>query len=140
MKNYEKPVVMVNEGLAEGVYAASGCFHFYGVEPLPLTDRPDGYLEGGRCFTLKFQHSEVDTHSSISESFTLSVKFNASIKDASICNNTGINASANGTVVTVSDSVTNANQRCIEEVKICVVPSNPSDLESLYVVTSGTQL
>lgn len=24
MKNYEKPVVMVNEGLAEGVYAASG--------------------------------------------------------------------------------------------------------------------
>jgi len=26
MKNYEKPVVMVNEGLAEGVYAASGCW------------------------------------------------------------------------------------------------------------------
>ena len=24
MKNYEKPVVMVNEGLAEGVYTASG--------------------------------------------------------------------------------------------------------------------
>lgn len=25
MKNYEKPVVVVNEGLAEGVYASSGC-------------------------------------------------------------------------------------------------------------------
>lgn len=26
MKNYEKPMVLVNEELAEGVYAASGCF------------------------------------------------------------------------------------------------------------------
>ena len=26
MKKYEKPVVMINEELAEGVYAASGCF------------------------------------------------------------------------------------------------------------------
>ena len=26
MKNYEKPVVLVNEELAEGVYAASGCY------------------------------------------------------------------------------------------------------------------
>ncbi len=26
MKKYEKPVVMINEELAEGVYAASGCY------------------------------------------------------------------------------------------------------------------
>lgn len=140
MKNYEKPVVMVNEGLAEGVYAASGCFHYYGAEALPLTDRPEGYLEGGKCFVLKFQHSEVTTHSSIAESFTLSVTFNAAIANVSICDNTGTSATANGEVVTITDSVSNANERCIEEVRICVVPSNPSDLESLYVVTSGTQL
>ena len=26
MKKYEKPIVMINEDLAEGVYAASGCY------------------------------------------------------------------------------------------------------------------
>lgn len=26
MKNYERPIVTINEGLAEGVYAASGCY------------------------------------------------------------------------------------------------------------------
>ena len=28
MKNYEKPVLLVNEELAEGVYAASGSIHW----------------------------------------------------------------------------------------------------------------
>lgn len=32
MKNYEKPVVMVNEGLAEGVYAASGGVQVFGTD------------------------------------------------------------------------------------------------------------
>ena len=29
MKNYEKPIVMINEDMAEGVYAASGCWTIY---------------------------------------------------------------------------------------------------------------
>ena len=32
MKNYEKPVVVVNEGLAEGVYAASGAHWLLNVD------------------------------------------------------------------------------------------------------------
>ena len=30
MKNYERPIVMINEDLAEGVYAASGCWTSWG--------------------------------------------------------------------------------------------------------------
>lgn len=49
MKNYEKPVVMVNEGLAEGVYAASGtasdCIISHDVQ---IVQRPDHGATAGR--------------------------------------------------------------------------------------------
>ncbi len=77
MKNYEKPVVVVNEGLAEGVYAASGSVRAIG---------DDGCWQVDVSFTAHADHCEVQiacvhpnpnpTHAS---SITVEIVFNKSV-------------------------------------------------------------
>ena len=59
MKKYEKPVVMINEEVAEGVYAASGCWTF----TYELTPNNDVYNEGTGCeIKIKGYHNNPETH------------------------------------------------------------------------------
>ncbi len=63
MKNYEKPVVMVNEGLAEGVYAASGCF-------LATATMVQAAETGNLNYTYQVDGQHNATHHSTSQTVT----------------------------------------------------------------------
>ena len=55
MKKYEKPVVMINEEVAEGVYAASGCWH---LDAKDITQFPcDGQIY--YVVHLHFWHDDI---------------------------------------------------------------------------------
>lgn len=42
MKKYEKPIILINEDLAEGIYAASGCYAVTAyITQIPQTGRGD---------------------------------------------------------------------------------------------------
>lgn len=82
MKNYEKPVVMINEELAEGVYAASGVggvmgtsdcwdYHIYSVQ---------SWSGDAHVFEIKLTHHLGLEH--ISAATTLSVTFSAPLTSA----------------------------------------------------------
>ena len=73
MKNYEKPVVVANEELAEGVYAGSGdCYTFTGKVVQSPAEGMDYYvvqIDG-------YHHAEDGHHSN---NRTVQVKFNQSV-------------------------------------------------------------
>lgn len=83
MKKYEKPVVMINEELAEGVYAASGmmtgptgtqdCWSF---DVYPVQDWNGSH----RVFEIKLRHHTGLEH--ISDASNVSVTFDRDLKDA----------------------------------------------------------
>ncbi len=75
MKNYEKPIVMINEDMAEGVYAASGdCW--------TITTKPTNPWSGkGQIFEVKIVHSTGLQH--ISTASTVVLTFNHPIVSAS---------------------------------------------------------
>ena len=66
-KHYEKPVVIINDELAEGVYAASGCYTVtHEIVQWPETGR------GSYCIQVKASHDA--THHSSRQ--VLSISFN----------------------------------------------------------------
>lgn len=74
MKNYEKPMVMVNEGLAEGVYAASGdCWKNLQAEITDYNTSP------GPQVSVSMKHVNEDMHLS---SITMTLYFNQTITAA----------------------------------------------------------
>lgn len=73
MKKYERPVVVVNEELAEGVYAASGCWTF----SYELTANNDVYDEGTGCeIKVKGYHNNPQKHLAY---FVLTIVLNQTI-------------------------------------------------------------
>lgn len=69
MKTYEKPYVLVNEELAEGVYAASGC---YTAEAYIHSTPQEG--RGNYLIQLNATHAASDNHHSGMQ--TLEITFN----------------------------------------------------------------
>lgn len=80
MKNYEKPIVMINEELAEGVYATGsgngsidGCWKF----TYALTPNNDVYDEGTGCeIAVHGDHTNPGGHNA---NFTLNIVLNQTI-------------------------------------------------------------
>lgn len=70
MKNYVKPVVLENEGLAEGVYAASGVGDCY-TATATITQTPQ---EGRDFYVIQVSatHNAADGHHSTGQVLTLS--------------------------------------------------------------------
>ena len=67
MSKYEKPVVMVNEEVAEGVYAASGCYDSKAeIHQKPETGRGD--------YRIQVDGDHIANHTSDSQ--TVTVTFN----------------------------------------------------------------
>ena len=72
MKKYEKPVVMINEELAEGVYAASGCYTF----TARITQKPE---QGRGTYAIQVDgvHAAEDGHHSTER--TVQISFNQNV-------------------------------------------------------------
>ena len=67
MKNYVKPMVLVNDELAEGVYAASGdCYEYWArITQTPELGRPN------YCIQIDGVHNAADGHHSSERQFKL---------------------------------------------------------------------
>ena len=94
MKNYEKPVVLVNEELAEGVYAGSGDGDCWTIE-LKEDQQFGGGSLGGKTFRVYCEHIGMQH---ISLASTSTITFNSPIVSAK-CEN--FVTTVNGNTVTI---------------------------------------
>ena len=79
MKGYEKPMVMVNDGLSEGVYAASGAAEAadcWTVDPVSVQDWNGSH----HVFEIRCVHSTAVQH--ISSASTVTLNFNNAADEA----------------------------------------------------------
>lgn len=88
MMNYEKPVVLANEDVAEGVYAASGCYTASSwIHQTPETGR-ESYTIQGNMFHNADHHSTQQT---------VEITFNQSVTFVSCSATEYVSASGSGT-------------------------------------------
>lgn len=73
MKNYVKPMVLVNEELAEGVYAASGCL----TASISLVNTDTNGAANKARFNVRLDHNSNDAH--ISEKQKVVIKFSTAV-------------------------------------------------------------
>ena len=85
MKKYEKPVVMINEELAEGVYAASGCWSATGAGTQTSVAARNDWR-----FTISGVHSASEPHKA---NVYITFAFDQDISDASYSGYTKIEVS-----------------------------------------------
>lgn len=76
MKNYEKPVVLVNDGWSEGVFAASGDPECWTIDPVSVQDWNGSH----HVFEIRCKHSTSVEH--ISSATTVTLNFSAPLTDA----------------------------------------------------------
>lgn len=79
MKGYEKPMVIVNDGLSEGVYAGSGTAEAadcWTVDPVSVQDWNGSH----HVFEIRCVHSTAVQH--ISSASTVTLTFNNAVTDA----------------------------------------------------------
>lgn len=72
MRKYVKPIAVVNSNLAEGVYAASGCY----TATAYIHQTPDGGGQG----TYRIQVNGIHNADHTKEAQTLTITFNQSVK------------------------------------------------------------
>lgn len=89
MKKYERPVVMINEELAEGIYAASGCYIFTSR----ITQKPEGQRDW-YVIQVDGTHMAVDGHHSSDRTLRITFNQNVTYKDseAYTCEGSGTTA------------------------------------------------
>ena len=104
MKNYEKPVVLVNEELAEGVYAGSGDGDCWTIRASQDQEYGGGSL-GGKTFRVYCEHIGMQ-HISLASTFTIT--FDGPVLNAK-CENFATTVSGN-TVTVVRENHANAYQ------------------------------
>lgn len=98
MSNYSKPVISIDNGMAEGVYAASGCYTTTAqIHQTPQTGRGDYRIQ-------------IDAHHDASHTNTqqlLTITFNQPVEYKS-CNGNGasIVGATSGTTLTISFTYT----------------------------------
>ncbi|MCM1056189.1 MAG: hypothetical protein NC517_01060 [Firmicutes bacterium] len=81
MMNYEKPIVLANEDVAEGVYAASGAAEETSSDCWKVDVTMDQQDAGGySTYRVKAKHSDGVTH--ISSKTVVTVVFNGSVSAA----------------------------------------------------------
>lgn len=106
MKNYEKPVVMVNEGLAEGVYAASGDCWSVTCQKVQDWNNQWTYFQAGVSHSTEVEHIS----NSCKMTFVFSAEIDSAYSETGICSVSGntvyverqyhANAYKNGDLVT----------------------------------------
>lgn len=100
MKKYEKPIVMINEDLAEGVYAASGCWTANGAGTQnSITSRGD----------FRFQINGSHMNEAHAASVYITFTFNEPVKYAEFCGYTLLTDVSAGAKVVVFELTNYAN-------------------------------
>ncbi len=96
MMNYEKPLILANEDIAEGVYAASGAgsADCWTVAPVSVQD----WTGSHHVFEIRCVHSATVEH--ISSAATVEVTFDKTITDA--YSEANFSCSFSGSTVTVT--------------------------------------
>lgn len=93
MKNYERPIVIINEDLAEGVYAASGdCWSIY-------VKRDQSDAGGYSTFRIFADHSTSLQH--VSQGTSMTITFSTAISKAEYEDN-NVSVTWSGNSVTLS--------------------------------------
>lgn len=98
MSNYSKPIVSIDNGMAEGVYAASGCYTTSAnIHQSPQTGRGDYRIQ------INAHHDATHTNSSQ----LLTISFNQPVEYVS-CNGNGAQCvgAQSGTILTISFTYT----------------------------------
>ena len=106
MKGYEKPMVIVNDGLSEGVYAASGAAEAANCWTVSAKSVHD-WNGSHNVFEVSCVHSNTVQH--ISTASTVDLTFNNTVADAYAESNFACTFSGN-TVTIVRESHANAYQ------------------------------
>ncbi len=101
MKTYEKPVVIENEDLAEGVFAASGDSGSSSDCWTVTCDSSQAYVDGVHVFRIDAYHSTSVVH--ISSNVTYTIKFNSVVTNA-YAENSDFVCSYSGDTVVISRS------------------------------------
>ena len=91
MRKYEKPIAVVNSNLAEGVYAASGCY----MATASIHQTPDGGGHGTYRIQVNGKHDADHTK----EAQTLTITFNQSVTYES--SNGTLTSAATGTTLVI---------------------------------------
>ena len=92
MRKYEKPIAVVNSNLAEGVYAASGCY----TSTASIHQTPDGVGLGTYRIQVNGKHDADHTK----EAQTLTITFNQSVTYES--SNGTLASAATGTTLVIN--------------------------------------
>ena len=132
MKNYEKPVVMVNDEVAEGVYAASGVLASCWSVSSESVQSWDG---ASHVFEVKATHSKGVEHTS--EGFVVKMEFNHNITN--VTSNCGGTVNWSGNVVTLEitgfyDGYTDGD---LKEFKVAVSTGEEASTRALAVVSEN---
>lgn len=125
MKNYERPIVMINEDLAEGVYAASGdgCWTF----TYTLTPNNDVFSEGTGCeIQVDGFHNNPQQHRAY---FVLNIVLNQQIIEvASFSGATSCVASGNTLIVGWDITTNNPTEKKGFAVRVAVEDGTTLDV------------
>lgn len=132
MKNYEKPVVLANNEMSEGVYAASGSTCWVLVE-----DRKEaGTKPDSVCFYVKAHHNTSEGHGY--EPICLTIVFNTSVSVLGCTNGT---YEVNGNIVKItSTGGLVANQNEYWEPSIEVAGPDNTDPNAVAIISKSLSL
>jgi len=108
MNKYEKPVIMINEELAEGVYAASGA-----VSSCWWIDKAqkENYDNVWQNFRFEIKHANED-HARTGDSITVVLNFSGDITAAQSWDVSGVSCSGSSVIITGALSSVTPNPNC----------------------------
>ncbi|MBR6642782.1 MAG: hypothetical protein IKL28_03875 [Lachnospiraceae bacterium] len=126
MSKYEKPMVMINEELAEGVYAASGAECWAVSEAISVQDW-DGE---SHVFQMKFRHSTDYQHTT--DGFSVTVTFSNNITKAR-SNESGDMVGSNSISFTRFGHSNGYNQGDLVEIKVWASTGDEATTKALSI-------
>lgn len=127
MKNYEKPMVMVNEELAEGVYAASGAVSTCWFVNWDKKENYDGTWQN---FRFEIKHSGED-HAKTGDSIQVVLNFSGEISDAQSWDVSGVSCSGSSVIITGALSSVVPNPNCTKSFLLQVKSSSADATQAL---------
>ncbi len=130
MKKYEKPIVMINEDLAEGVYAASGASACYTMKKPEINQT---YANGRSYYVIKVHADHIDAgHPTNGQNVT--IQFNQDVT-VTKCGGTGgtLVSSSTGKVITIHYDYFNNSSDNFEFADLTVESEDGLEVERYYV-------
>lgn len=133
MSNYEKPVVMVNEELAEGVYAASGAVSTcWSME----WDKKENYDGTWQNFRFQIRHIDTD-HAKTGDNIVVVLNFSGQVTEAQSNDVAGVSCSGNTVTITGALSSVTPNTNCTKSFLLQLKSSGSDATQALFYSGGG---